>query len=288
MTWNELEQIFNRSLQYTFSKKKLLFVLPVLIACGLLIVFCRALAVDAGKWIILSLTFLPVFLTSGILLSLGVVLARVYHNEVKHLHVSYRRILSQSWELLIGVSYITVPFILGYLMLWALTGVFYLLKEIPAVGDTIGVILSFGPFLLVLGSLTLSVITLFTLFFVTPQVALKSGVKLKLADDLYRRFNDHIFSNLALFFIALLPLISVVGLLSLAASMTGASFTIPRESLSIAMQWFFIMIPFAALLSPSVIFFFNFSVEIYVIIHQKMTETKPEPTNESRHHRSRV
>ncbi|MCB1073045.1 MAG: hypothetical protein KDK96_08105 [Chlamydiia bacterium] len=273
MTFQEIEFIFNRALRFSFSKKKLLFMFPVLVICGLMLVFCRALAVNAGQWIVLSLTFLPIFLSSGLLLAAGVVLARVYHHEVKMIPLSFKKILSQSWELLIGVSYLTFPLLLAYLFLWMVMGVFYLLKEIPALGDVLGVILAFGPFLLVLGSLILSFFNLFLLFFATPHIALKSRLKLKLAEEVYFRFKENLFSNLALFILGLIPLLLAVGILSLAAFLTGVNFFIKAETLTIALQWFFVMIPFCGLLTPGILFFFNFAVESYAIM-QKKYQTK--------------
>ena len=273
MNFEEIERIFNRALKFSFSKKKLLFMFPVLVVCGLMLVFCRALAVNAGQWVVLSLTFLPVFLSSGLLLSAGVVLARVYHHEVKMIPLNFRKILSQSWELLIGVSYLTLPLLLVYLFLWMLMGIFYLFKEIPALGEVLGVILAFGPFLLVLGSLVLSLLNLFLLFFATPHIALNSRLKLKLAEDIYQRFSQNLFSNLALFLLGLMPLLFVVGLLSLAAFVTGVNFFMKTETLVIALQWFFIMIPFCAILTPGILFFFNFAVESYAVMQKKHPQT---------------
>lgn len=269
MKYEEIEHIFNRALKFSFSKKKMLFLFPVLVICGLMLVFCRALAVNAGQWVVLSLTFLPVFLSSGLLLAAGVVLARVYHHEVKMIPLSFKKILSQSWELLIGVSYLTLPLLLVYLFLWMLMGIFYLLKEIPALGEVLGVILAFGPFLLVLGSLVLSFFNLFILFFATPHIALNSRLKLKLAEDVYRRFSENLFSNLTLFLLGIVPLLLVVGVLSLAAFMTGVNFFMKTETLAIALQWFFIMIPFCAILTPGILFFFNFAVESYALMQKK-------------------
>jgi len=269
MTFEDIEHIFNRALRFSFSKKKLFFMFPVLVVCGLMLVFCRALAVNAGQWVVLSLTFLPVFLSSGLLLAAGVVLARVYHHEVKMIPLSFKKILSQSWELLIGVSYLTFPLLLAYLFLWMVMGIFYLLKEIPALGDVLGVILAFGPFLLVLGSLILSFFNLFLLFFATPHIALNSRLKLKLAEDIYCRFKENLFSNLALFLLGLVPLLLGVGILSLAAFLTGVNFFMRTETLAIALQWFFVMIPFCAMLTPGILFFFNFAVESYALVQKK-------------------
>jgi hypothetical protein len=275
MVFEDLELIFNRALKFSFSKKKLLFMFPVLVVCGLMLVFCRALAVNAGQWVILSLTFLPIFLSSGLLLAAGVVLARVYHHEVKMIPLSFKKILAQSWELLIGVSYLTLPLLLAYLFLWMVMGVFYLLKEIPALGDVLGVVLAFGPFILVLGSLVLSILNLFLLFFATPHIALKSRLKLKLAEDIYSRFKENIFSNIALFLIGIIPLAFGVGILSLAAVLTGVNFFMHTKTLTIALQWFFVMIPFAALLTPGILFFFNFAVESYALMQKKYAKISP-------------
>lgn len=269
MTWHEIEHIFNRALRFSFSKRKLFLMFPVLLVCGLMTVFCRAVAIHAGQWVVLSLTFLPIFLSSGLLLAAGVVLARIYHHEVKMIPPSYKKIVSQSWELLVGVSYLTLPLLLSYLLLWILMGVFYLLKEVPALGETLGVILAFGPFLLVLGSLLLSLFNLFLLFFATPHIALQTGMKLKIAEEVFRRFTNNVFSNVLLFFIGIIPLFVMVGILCLAAFLTGVTFFIHTETLAIALQWFFIMIPFTALLAPGILFFFNFSVESYVHMQKK-------------------
>lgn len=269
MNFEDIERIFNRALKFSFSKKKLLFMFPILVICGMMLVFCRALAMNAGQWVVLSLTFLPVFLSSGLLLAAGVVLARVYHHEVKMIPFHFRKILSQSWELLIGVSYLSLPLLLVYLLLWMIMGIFYLLKEVPALGEFLGVILAFGPFLLVLGSLVLSFFNLILLFFATPHIALNSRLKLKLAEEIYHRFTSHLFSNLALFVLGLLPLLLVVGVLSLAAVVTGINFFIKADTLVVALQWFFIMIPFCAILTPGILFFFNFAVESYALMQKK-------------------
>ncbi|MBP9842051.1 MAG: hypothetical protein KBC64_06470 [Simkaniaceae bacterium] len=274
MLWKEIEQIFNRAIRYSFSRRKMLFLFPILAVCGLLVVFCRALGVGASEWVSLSLTFLPIFLCSSILLATGVVLARVYYQEVKQLKVSYLAIVSQTWELLIGVSYLTMPLILAYLMLWMMMGVFYLLREIPGLGQFLHVILAFGPFLLVLGSLILTGINLLLLFFVTPHVAFSTAPRFKLAEEVIQRLSAYPLMNILLFLIAAIPLAFVAGLLTLAASLTGASFLMGTHTLAVAMQWFFIMIPFSALLAPGLVFFFNFSVESYVILYKKVIASK--------------
>jgi uncharacterized membrane protein len=77
------------------------------------------------------------------------------------------------------------------------------------------------------------------------------------------------FTHFIFFIIGLIPLMLVVGLLILAAALTGLTYFTPTHVAAIAFQWFFIMIPFAALLSPAVVFFFNFAAESFVAISKK-------------------
>jgi hypothetical protein len=273
MRWEDLEKCFNRAFFLSFSKKKALLVFPMLVLCGILVVFCRALALDASGWIAMSLIFLPIFLSSGILLSLGVFLIRIYYHEVKGLKGRYREILKHSWQLIIGTSYLSIPPILIYLFLWVIFGIFVLLKEIPQIGPYIGVVLTFAPFLIILSSLLLAYVNLFLLFFVSPAVALRPVQKLHFDLGLIRKFKTSLFSNLLLFLIALFPTAMVVLLLSLAGLLTELHYLVAQQTLSLALQWFFIMLPFCACLTPAVVFFFNFAAESYNLIEIKRKES---------------
>ena len=89
MDFQAFSFIFNRALAFTFSKKKLLFVFCILALSGLLVVFFRGFALHAGQWVQLSLTFLPIFICTGILLSMGILLIRIYHDEIKQREINY-------------------------------------------------------------------------------------------------------------------------------------------------------------------------------------------------------
>jgi hypothetical protein len=268
----ELEFIFNRALSLIFSRKKLLVVFTVLAFCGLLVVFCRGLAMNAGEWIAMSLTFLPVFLCAGVLLAMGVVLIRIYHDEVKRKPIGYRKVLNNSWDTMISSSYLAVPLVLIYLLLWIVLGLFFLLKEIPLIGEYISVILAFGPFLLILGSLILCSLTLLLLFFVTPAIALNATDRLKVSQIVLKRVLSNIFTNIVLALVAILPLLFAVGLLIVAAVLTGFSYLASDNTLQIVLEWFFIMLPFVAALTPVVIFFFNFAAEAHVLMQRKLRQ----------------
>jgi hypothetical protein len=253
----------------TFCRKKLLFVSSILLLCGLLVVFFRGLSLDANKWMVMSFTFLPIFLCAGVLLSTGIMLIRIYHDEVKGKNVFYRQILSKSWELIIGASYFSIPIILCYLLLWMLLGIFLLLQEIPGLGEFFGVVLSFGPFLINLGSLILCVLSVSMLFFLAPILALRGFNRTIVSHVLVKRIQKDFFSNILLAIIATFPLLFFAGLFSLSAFLTDSICLTCHTPLHTVLQWFFIMIPFSAFLSPSVIFFFNFAAESHVLLIKK-------------------
>ncbi|MGB7978617.1 MAG: hypothetical protein WCF19_05600 [Chlamydiales bacterium] len=266
MKWTDIEKAFSRAMLLSFSRKKMMLTFPVLVLCGVLAVFCRAVAYEAGDWIAMSLGFLPILLSSGVLLALGVLLIRIHIHEVKHLQLSFRRLITGSLDLIMGTSYLSIPPILAYLFLWVALGLFYLLREIPAVGDFFSVVFAFGPFLLVFGSLLLCLFNLGLLFFVAPAAAFQPYKRLSLAKRVLTLFQGRILSSIALFLLALLPIISVSGLLVLSALLTNSA---PDKPLSVALEWFFVMIPFSAVLTPAIIFFFNFAAESYQLLQPR-------------------
>lgn len=279
MQFSDVEVVFNRAFSLAFSKLKFLFTFPVLMICGVLIVFCRALSIESNPWVWMSFVFLPVFLCTGILLTAGVLLSRIYYHEVKGLPFKFQKLLSQSFQLLIGVSYLSLPLILSYLLLWTLMGVFHLLKGLPGLGEIVGVLLSFGPFLLVLGSLALSFVSLLILHFVTPHVSLKNSVHFHIAEEIIDRLQHSLFANLTMLMVGILPLLFVVGFLSFGAWLTGFNFFSAKEALSVSLQWFFMMVPFCLILTPFVIFFFNFATESYVLLRrQRKKDNAVQPT----------
>lgn len=266
MDLKNVQFIFNRALSLTFIKKKLLLTFSILAFCGVLVVFFRGLAANANHWMILSLTFLPIFLCSGVMLSLGIFLIRIYHDEIKGKLISYRTVLSKSWEVIISASYFAIPIILSYLLLWILLGVFVMLGQIPGLGNFFSVILIFGPFLINFGSLLLCVVSLSMLFFIAPIIALKGLNRSLVSQTMVKRAKLDLFTNVTLGFIALLPLAIILGLLVLAGVLTDAVCYACDSHLLNVLQWFFMMIPFTAILAPAVIFFFNFAAESHVLL----------------------
>lgn len=266
MNWSDVERSFARAAALSFSRKKMMLAFPALALCGILAVFCRALSYETSDWMSISLAFLPILLSSGVLLGLGVLLVRIHMHEIKQLHLSIRRLLAGSIDLILGTSYLAIPPVLIYLLLWMVLGIFFLLREIPGIGSFFSVVFAFGPFLLIFSSLLLCLFNLALLFFIAPAAAFQPLKRVSFAARVLGLFEGRILSSMALFLLALLPIALIVGLLVLSAQLTQ----IPsQEPLSAALTWFFIMIPFAGVLTPAVIFFFNFAAESYQLLHPK-------------------
>lgn len=286
MTWLELEKMFNRSVAYAFSKKKLLLVFPILALCGLISVICRTLSHTSGKWIQMSLAFLPIFISASLLLGLGLVLVRIYHAEVKGIFFEYSTLVKRSKDLFLAIPYLAVPLIFAYLLLWSVVGIFFLVKALPGIRPFMSALLSFGPFLLVLASLLLGVISLLTLFYLTPAAALKSELNRQLAQEVLLHLKKNPFRSVTLLVMGLIPTFLIVGLLSLAAVVTQILYVEGVHPVTIALKWFLTMLPFCAFLTPTVIFFFNFSAESHVLFLRKSKKEIPELIEERRYQKN--
>ena len=269
MNWTDLEKSFNRAIVSSFSKSKALLVFPVLLLCGIMIVFCRALSFGASEWMSMSLTFLPILLGSGLLLSVGVLVIRMYQHEVKSLQLGMKKLLTGSFDVVLGTTYLSIPPVLVYLLLWIILGIFFLLKEIPGLGQFFSTIFSFGPFLLIFCSMLLCIFNLLLLFFVAPAAAKLSSKRIHLAKAVLSVLQKRLFTSISLFLIAFVPIALLVGLLIGSAILTNLSFSLGIQSWTLALEWFFMMLPFAAILTPAVIFFFNFASESYHLLSEK-------------------
>lgn len=223
---------------------------------------------NASGWVLLSLSFVPFFLCGAALFAVGVVLSRFYYLEKKWYAISLKQVISDTWHVLIAIPYLTIPLLLIFLIVWSLMGFFYLLHEAPILGDFFGVIFSFGPFILTVVSLLLCLLHVGLLFFLTPIIAFKKMRLVEIPKKLIEHFVISPFLNLLFLFIALIPVLTVTGLLMLSASLTGATFAVKPNSFALIMQWFIIMIPFSALLTPTIVFFFNFSSESFFYLQK--------------------
>jgi hypothetical protein len=229
---------------------------------GLFFIFCKALSLGANPWMKLSLFFLPILFSTVFFLISGVLLVR------QHLQIgkepAFRRLAASSVDIAIGTSYLSFPPILAYLCLWSLLGIFFLLKEIPFIGPFFNIIFAFGPFLLIVCSLLLCLLNFALLFFVAPIVAKispKDFQGIEFGRRIWTMLKAKPFVSGALFIIGVLPALVVGSILTLAAVLTNVSFALAGPSFALALEWFFVMLPFSALLSPAIVFFFQFAAE---------------------------
>lgn len=265
MLFNQLDKCFNKAVKESFAKKKMLFTGPFVVLCGLFFVFCKTVALSCGPWMRLFLLFFPLFLSFGVLLMVGVVLIKAYALEVKHKEHSFKKIIYQSYQMLLNIAYVALPFILAYMAIWIVLGLFYLLKSIPFLGAVLGPLLAFIPFLLMLVVLLLAFACLVFLFFATPDASLKTGLKVELFYILMQRLKKSFFSDCIALLVAILPCMFSLLLLLSAAHLVSSTFFSQSGEVVYAFEFLFTMIPFCVLLTPSVVFFFNFSAECFLL-----------------------
>jgi len=261
----QLRLSFNRALSLAFSRKKLSITCASLVAAGLMMVLCKGLLTNASMWVALGLTFLFIFIDAAILLSVGIILVQVYRDEVRQIKVSYNKVIKNSLNVLLEVPFFSVPLIVGYLVLWLVLGLFFLVEKIPALGEILGIMLSFAPFLLVLFFILLCLLHIVVLFFLPPAVALSRLTRLRAFKMIFSRITSDFFTNILLLSLAFIPVVIVTGVLVLTAFLCTPPNIEAFSVLGSTVRWFFIMVPFAIVLAPAVSFFFNFSAEAYIL-----------------------
>jgi hypothetical protein len=268
MDFTEIQSMCQRAGQHCLSKTKLAVTALVIVLCGLLVVFSQSLGLLSGAWVGFSLHFLPLFLSGGLLMGLGVVLIRSYHDEIKESEIGFGNLFMRSWHAALSSAYVFMPIVLLFLSAWACLGLFYLVAEVPSFGAFFASILSTGPFLLHLVALLLCVVSIYILFVLTPNFALKPFHEATLMTQDTQIMLSHFFIRSALLVVGIFPLVLCTLLLSVAATMTTHGFTASSNHLGTCIQWLMIMFPYAILLSPSVVFFFNMAAESHVLVHK--------------------
>jgi hypothetical protein len=188
----------------------------------------------------------------------------MYGQQAKGLARGMERLFAGSMDIAINTSYLSFPPLLAYLCVWIFLGLFFLLKEIPLIGPFFNVIFAFGPFLLIVCSLLLCLLNFCLLFFLAPAAA-KLSVRdfrgIEFIQRIWKSVRSKPFLSLALFMLGILPGLFMGAVLSVAAMLTNVSFALEGSSFALALEWFFVMLPFCALLSPAVVFFFQFAAE---------------------------
>ncbi|MFA6119118.1 MAG: hypothetical protein WCT85_05810 [Parachlamydiales bacterium] len=263
MKFNDLEKILKRAFRHSFQLKKVLFAYPFLFLCGLVVVLFRSIAFVATNWIVFSLIFVPIFFSISIFSILGVILCKIYYNEVKNQRKSYIEIFKSSTQNIVDSLQITIPPFLIFLIFNLIFGLLVMIKEIPHVGSFIGSSISFLPFLLVLSTIAVCIISFLTIFFATPGLSIKTRNKIVVLKEAYIDFKKDLFTHIIYFLIGISAGLLVFLILFISIKLTKLTFVIPMDIYNIVFQWLSIMTLFVLFLTPFVIFFFNFSMEVY-------------------------
>lgn len=279
----DLEMIFNRALIHCFSRKKFFIVCPALFVCNLFLVFCHTASLQANSWILMSLIFLPGFLCTGVLLTLGVILVRMYIFDLRNTDYSLKQLFVQSLETIVGVSYLSLPLICLYLLIWTFMGIFQIFKAIPGIGSIVPIIFSFVPFLLICSFLLLIFFSVLVLFFITPHVALKKPFRLRIFEEITNKMQKHIFLHAIFLIIAVAPFIFMASVLSLSAILTGIHYLTATSALGSSLEWIFMAIPFSCILAPFMMFFFHFAAECFLHFHTSQKAHREAEVKEQTH-----
>ncbi len=268
-----IQPLFDRAFSLACNKKKLGVTFSGLACCDLIVLFFRNLSLQAHKWLQLICYFLPFFLCSAILLALGVLLIRLYHDEIKQREVDYRQVIYYSWEAMSTAIHCSFPLTLCYFVLWIGFGLFFLLSRLPLIGEALATILAFVPLMLNMTFLALVIISLAQLFLMTPIIALNRLDRRVILEVLLKRLGESLFFNLLLALIAMMPLIIMSMLLILAWNLTHSFYLDPLYLESgFASYWFFqelgMSLPVIACLALPILFFFNFAAEAHVFFQK--------------------
>jgi len=267
MTFPEIEKRFNRAMRLSFSRKKFLIAFPTLVLCAVIFLFSRTISLN-DAWIHVSLTFLSIFIASGILLAVGVFLIRIYYHEVKSLKLNIAKILEKSLEIMLGAAYLSFPLVIIFLILWVLLGIFHFISKIPKLGFIFDSLLAFAPFILIFCLVVLCFFNACVLFFVSPSIGLKRQQKLKIVSNVMGRLKTNLFSNILAFIIGALPLMIVASMLLITLNITNVYSFYGFANVDLVRS-FFLSLPICFMLTPFTIFFFNFAAEMHQLFFKK-------------------
>lgn len=262
MKAKEIEQLFENS-WLKMDKKRLMLVFFTLCTCGVFVVFSRVIGIQANMWVRLSLSLMPLFVSTTLLFALGIVLAKMTQNETSPSPKNFFQLMMHSMRSFNAILYLTLPLFFVYVLAWLVLGIFMVFKAFPAVGDFVSVFLSFGPFILIFCSLVLAFLNIVFLFFLTPIFAFQEQLSFQTIREKLMLFKKNLFFSTCVLALAAFPVFFILCFLIGAAFLTKMSYFAQASPLFIGLQWFFLMLPFNAVLTPFILFFFNFSSSVY-------------------------
>ncbi len=269
MNFETLEAMCSRAVAHTFNWTKFAVTTAALLVCSVILVFFKSLCLSASLWVTLCLSYLPFFISCGILMALGVIVIRAYHDEIKGRSYSYAALIASSWETLLTAAFSFFPVILVYIVLWLVLGIFLALREIPLIGDFFSTFFVIGPFFLLCASSLLVIGSFFFVFSAAPLLSLRSVSKEQFLPHVVRLFRECLFQRICFLILALLPCIAIGLLVWFCISLTTALYFVQESHMQLVLQWAFLMLPVAAFFAFPVIFFFHMSAEAHISIQKK-------------------
>lgn len=266
---NDLKNGANRALAHAWEGKKILITATMIFLVTLLMTFFQGVAIHVGVWWNLSLSLIPFFIGAALLLSTGILMIRLYHDEIKQKGTTLAEVMNRSVDIVMAGAYFAVPFVLALVLLWAGLGVFVLLSQTPGIGPYVGGVFAFVPFVLNVAILVLILSVLWGLFYVSPVMALRGMDRTYLLEDLWTRVKRDFFSHLIWFIVGITPLYVVYYLLVSSLRFTQLMLGLREGVASSMLGWFSMAIPFSLFLAPLVIFFFQLAAEAHVALKNK-------------------
>lgn len=229
MTLHDLTLLFNRALSQAFDIKKGLLLFVTLFCSGLLLLLFK------------DFYFITLFCVSGLLMGVGVIIIRGFSQI----------------ELVWKAFSLPLPLLLLSILIWIARGIFVLLKAIPYLGTFAYALLAFIPFLLHFLTLLLLVLTLLILFFIIPTLALTRNFEF---GKTARRIASDPFSHLLFLLIGVFPFWMM---------WKGIASTLQHYGPTWFLEELVLLIPIAALLTPTVTFFFNVACEAFQLLNSR-------------------
>lgn len=263
LSFAEVEQMFNRAWAHCFAGPKLCLVFGFLMLLGFLMSIFHVSDLQVGPWLSLALVFLPVLICCGALMGLGAILIEVYKNETGDVPIDVWHHAKGSWTILASSCFFALPFTIMAMILWILTGLIYGLESLPVVGTVFSVVLAFVPPLLLLILFAVLLLVVLMLFFVTPDMINTELSPMELSRRAAKRMKGSVFVNILLLLLAFAPSMLAWVLYSAILDLAEIHMSTKLPVIVQMLQEFFIYLPLLALLTPTLIYFFNFSAEIY-------------------------
>ncbi len=252
----ELEAVLEIAVRRSLTRRSLAITWIALLISGLIFVFCHAISLEIHPWARLGFTFLPYFLSSWVLLLLGALL-------INRKSLSWKATALESLDPLLHTTLLALPSLLLYMISWIALGFFFLIQQIPLLGNILGTILSIGPYLLILALLGLLLIQSLLLFFAPPLIGTNALSPLQFLSQLRAYLTTKPLRHLLCFCIGWIPVLLWAGILFAALQLTETVYLSMQSSLSLGFNLFFLMIPITFFLTPTIAFLFYFSHESY-------------------------